>query len=43
MLGGGGFDISDTECIDMRVPEIPLHLIEYKITKPLSTPIIFQI
>ena len=29
--GGGGFDISDTECIDMRVPEIPLHLIEYKI------------
>ena len=28
---GGGFDISDTECIDMRVPEIPLHLIEYKI------------
>ena len=29
--GGGGFDISDPECIDMRVPEIPLHLIEYKI------------
>ena len=29
--GGGGFDISDNECIDMRVPEIPLHLIEYKI------------
>lgn len=29
--GGGGFDISGTECIDMRVPEIPLHLIEYKI------------
>ena len=29
--GGGGFYISDNECIDMRVPEIPLHLIEYKI------------